>query len=133
MKEEFQIRQYVEALGIRYRIAGLTLDADGGAGLRLGDGSEIHLRFRRATNRLYIHAVLAPLPARPIPGLALKLLKMNCLEAGSGGGVLSVSAFQRAFVYHVSLPAACIDSERLGREIEAFLSKRARAAQCLDA
>lgn len=129
MNDDFKIRKCIETFGEMNHIQDLGLDAGGAAGLKLVSGQEVFFRFARDLNRLYIYAIVAPFSANTHPNLVVSILKNNCLESDTEGGVISVSEFLGAFIYHISLPADAVTPARLESEVMDFLAKKHRVAR----
>ncbi|MCG1038064.1 MULTISPECIES: CesT family type III secretion system chaperone [Burkholderiaceae] len=124
-----RVRRCLEALGQRHRIAGLTLDANNEAGIELAWGERLYLRFNAESNKLYIYAPFAPLNDAQDGQILADMLRLNCLEVGTRGGVISVSEPMDAFVYHLGLPAETLKPDALEQAIEKFIEERQRLAQ----
>jgi hypothetical protein len=124
-----RVRRCLEALGQRHRITGLTLDANGGAGLELAWGERLYFKFDAEANKLYIYAPFAPLRGAQDGQILADMLRLNCLEIGTRGGVISVSEPMDAFVYHLGLPVETLKPDALEQAIEEFIEKYQRLAQ----
>jgi hypothetical protein len=124
---ETRVRSCLEALGQRYNIVGLTLDANGGAGLELARGERLYFMFDAEANKLYVYAPFAPLRGAQDKQILVDMLHLNCLETGTRGEVISVSEPLDAFVYHFGLPVETLEPDTLDQGIERFIEQR----QCL--
>lgn len=115
-------------LASRYGIEGLGLEAAGSTGITLESGTQLFLEYLQDRGMVFLYTPLLPIPRSPELQLPLfqTMLELNCLEIGSGGGVLSLYPQLDTVIYHQSLPLEGIDADRLD---EAFNRLVARAAE----
>lgn len=125
---EQQVRTCLEMLGQRHNIAGLTLEANGSAGLELANGERIYFSLDAEANKLYLYTPFASLRG-DLQDQAIDMLRLNCLEAGTHGGVISVSEPMEAFIYHRSLPINALELNTLDQAIEELIKQRQQLAQ----
>lgn len=126
---EERARSCLEALAQRHQIAGLTLDANGGAGLELAQGERLYFRLDVEVNKLYVYAPFMPLHSAQDGQVLVDMLRLNCLEGGTRGGVISVSEPLNAFIYHLGLPVETLELEALEQAIEGLIEQRQHLTQ----
>jgi Tir chaperone protein (CesT) family len=130
MNGERRLIESLEQLGERNNIAGLTLEPNGCAGIESNDGRRIFVKFDRERDRVFVYQALLPLHAVDASVLQ-RGMELNLLEAGTEGGVLSLSQMLGALVYHTSIAGSRIDAERLQDAMEAVLANGERLTQLL--
>ncbi|BBE08741.1 Putative uncharacterized protein [Mycoavidus cysteinexigens] len=126
---EERARSCLEALARRHHIAGLTLDANGGAGLELAQGERLYFRLDVEANILYLYAPFTPLRGAQDGRVLVDMLRLNCLETSAHGGVISISEQLDAFIYHLGLPVETLELDALEQAIEEFIKQRQHLAQ----
>lgn len=121
--EELRLQTCLEALSKRYNISELILDQEGNAGLELVCGERIYLHYNNEVETLYIYTPFAPLPFVNDGEMMLEMLRLNCLEKGTYGGVISISDSFGAFIYHVGIKLKDLESEYLEDTIQIFVER----------
>ncbi|HWX13244.1 MAG TPA: CesT family type III secretion system chaperone [Trinickia sp.] len=121
MDSERLLRECLELLGERNNIVGLTLEANGCAGIEVRDGRKVFVKLDRERDRVFLYLALLPLHAVDLAVLQ-RGMELNLLEAGTEGGVLSLSRHIDALVYHTSIAGSQVDATRLQDAMEALLA-----------
>ena len=130
MSSECRLIESIEQLGVRNDIVGLTLEPNGCAGIEVGDGRRVFVKLDRERDRVFVYRALLPLHAVDA-ALLQRGMELNLLEAGTEGGVLSLSQMMGALVYHTGIAGSRIDAARLQDAMEAVLANGERLAQLL--
>ncbi|MEA3121618.1 MAG: hypothetical protein QOH33_1173 [Paraburkholderia sp.] len=127
---ERRLIESLEKLGERNNIVGLTLEPNGCAGIETSDGRRVFVRLDRERDRVFVYRALLPLHA--VDSAVLQRgMELNLLEAGTDGGVLSVSKMLGSLVYHTSIEGSQIDATRLQDAMEAVLANGERVSLLL--
>src|ERR1700737_4192283 len=121
MSSECRLIESIEQLGVRNDIVGLTLEPNGCAGIEVGDGRRVFVKLDRERDRVFVYRALLP-PHAVGAALLQRGLELNLLEAGTEGGVLSLSQMMGALVYHTGIAGSRIDAARLQDAMEAVLA-----------
>jgi hypothetical protein len=130
MDSEVLLRECVELLGKRNNIAGLTLEPNGCAGVEVSDGRRVYLKLDCEHDRVFVYRALMPLHAVDEQVLR-RSMQLNVLEAGTYGGVLSLSSQMDAILYHMSITASGVDVTWLQGAMERLLANGECLAQLL--
>jgi hypothetical protein len=130
MESESLLRDCIEQFGKRNGIAGLALEPNGCAGIEVRDGRRVYIKLDRELDRAFIYRALLPMHFVN-SDLLRRCMELNLLEAGAGGGVLSMSPQMEAIVYHTSAPARIVDATWLEGAIEDVLARGERLVQLL--
>jgi hypothetical protein len=130
MNGERRLIESLEQLGERNNIVGLTLEPNGCAGIETSDGRRVFVKLDRERDRVFVYRALLPLHAVDASVLQ-RGMELNLLEAGTEGGVLSLSQMLGALVYHTSITGSRVDAAHLQDAMEAVLANGERLTQLL--
>ncbi|RJF96846.1 hypothetical protein D3870_20910 [Noviherbaspirillum cavernae] len=120
-------------LGTRYGIANLRLPPHGAVGLRLKDGTELHLEYEKARGTLYAYCNVLPIPGDDASRLKLfaHMLELNFLDSGIDNGALSMQ--KDMAVCHVRFRIADVPFDAFDRALQKLLTRRLDIAKQLRA
>jgi hypothetical protein len=130
MSGECRLIESLEQLGERNDIVGLTLEPNGCAGIEVKDGRRVFVRLDRERDRVFVYRALLPLHAVDA-AILQRGMELNLLEAGTDGGVLSLSRTMDALIYHTSISGSRVDASGLQDAMEAVLANGERLIQLL--